>query len=255
MEIYVTQFVLFLLLMVRITSLIIVAPVMGHSAVPVQVKLAFGAFFSFVYYPLAAASAPALDLNVVGLVVIALKEAAVGLLIGFATGLIFAGVQSAGELIGFELGFSLATVFDPENGANNSIMAQFLYLFAAIVFLALNGYHFILQALQLSYQTVPVNGLVLSPAAGEKLIGLGGTVIAIAVKLAAPVIVTGFLVNIAMAVLTRVAPQMNVFIMSFPVKIAVVFILLMTAGPMLIAVFKKLLTGFELDVLELVRAL
>jgi len=255
MEIYATQLVLFLLLFARITSVIVVAPVVGHTAVPVQVKVALGLFFSFVLYPLAARTAPAVDVRLLALVVMALKEVVVGLVIGFATGIIFTGVQAAGELVGFELGFSIATVFDPENGQNSPVVGQFFYLAVSLVYLMLNGHHFALQALQLSYEAVPVNGLTISGVAAERMIALTGTVLLVALKLASPVIVAGFLVNLAMAVLTRVAPQMNVFVLSFPVKIAVVLVVLMTAGPMMIYVFKKLLAGFEANVLELVRAL
>lgn len=255
MDVYVTQLVLFLMLFARITSLIVVAPVVGHTAVPVQVKVALGLFFSFVFYPLAARTAPAVDVRLIPLAVMALKEVAVGLVIGFAAGIIFAGVRGAGELVGFELGFSIATIFDPENGQNNPIVGQFFYLATSLVFLALNGHHFVFQALQLSYEAVPVNGLQIGGMAAERLVTLTGTVLLVAVKLASPVIVAGFLVNLAMAVLTRVAPQMNVFVLSFPLKIAVVLVVLMTAGPMMIFVFKKLLAGFEDNVLELVRAL
>jgi flagellar biosynthetic protein FliR len=255
MEVYVTQFLLFILLFCRITALIAVAPVVGHTAVPVQVKVALGLFFSFAMYPVAAAGAPEVDIRLLGLVVMALKEVVVGLVIGFSAGLIFAGVRGAGELVGFELGFSIATIFDPENGQNSQVVGQFFYLVASLVFLALNGHHFVLQALELSYRAVPVNGLLITGAAGDKLVTLTGLALAIAVKLAAPVIVTGFLVNLALAILTRVAPQMNVFVLSFPVKIVAVFVVLMASGPMMVYVFKKLLAGFEDSVLELVRAL
>jgi flagellar biosynthesis protein FliR len=255
MEVYVTQLVLFLLLFARITSLIVVAPVVGHTAVPVQVKVGLGLFFSFVFYPLAARTAPEVDVRLLALVLMALKEVAVGLVIGFAAGVLFAGVQGAGELVGFELGFSIATIFDPENGQSNPLVGQFFYLAASLVFLMLNGHHFAIEALQLSYAAIPVNGLQISGMAADRMVALTGTVLLVAVKLASPVIVAGFLVNLAMAVLSRVAPQMNVFVLSFPVKIAVVLVVLMTAGPMMIYVFKKLLSGFEDNVLELVRAL
>jgi flagellar biosynthetic protein FliR len=195
------------------------------------------------------------DVRLLALVVMGLKEVVVGLVIGFATGIIFAGVRGAGELVGFELGFSIATVFDPENGQNNPIVGEFFYLATALVFLALNGHHYALQAIVLSYEAVPVNGLAITGVAADRIVALTGTVLLVSVKLASPVIVAGFLVNLAMAVLTRVAPQMNVFVLSFPVKIAVVLVVLMTSGPMMIYVFKKLLAGFEDNVLELVRAL
>jgi flagellar biosynthetic protein FliR len=255
MEIYVTQFVLFLLLFTRITSMIVTAPFYGHESVPVQVKVALGGFLAFVFYPLAAASAPVVDLQLLGIALLALKEAAVGLLMGFAVMVIFEGVRAAGELVGFDLGLSIATVFDPDNGLNNAVIGQLFYLVFMLVFFMVDGHHHVLQALQASYHVVPVGGLTLGAPMGEHLIALTGSVFAVAVKIAAPVIVASFLINVAMSVLARVAPQMNVFVISFPVKIGVGLIVLMAAAPMMVYVFRKLLAGFESDILDLVMAM
>lgn len=255
MDVPVAQFVLFLMLVVRITALAVTVPVIGHQAVPVQVKIALGMFFAFVLFPLVAAKAPALDIHLGALALMALTEAVVGAALGFVTGLVFLAVRGAGELVGFELGFSIATVFDPDFGGNNAVVGQLFYLVMALIFLSLNGMHFVVQALVLSYEVVPVGGMQLQPVFGEQLIALCGSTIAIAVKLAAPVIVAGFLMNLALAILTRVAPQMNVFVLSFPVKIIAVTVVLLTAAPMMVFVFKKLLAGFENSVLELVRML
>ena len=255
MEVYVTQFVLFLMLLARISSLIIIAPVFGHQSIPAVVKIALALFLSFVLYPLAVQKAPSMDLQLLSLVFVALKEVVVGLLLGFATGLIFEGVRVAGELMGFDLGFSMATVFDPETSQNNPILSEFLVMVMTLVFLLINGHHFVLQGLQVSYEVVPVGGFSMSAVLSQKLIALTGGIFIVGIQLAAPVMVTSFLVNIAMGILARVAPQINVFIVSLPVKIFVGFVVLMTVGPVMIYVFKKMLTGFESNVLELIRVM
>ena len=254
MELYVFQFVLFLMLFLRTTSLIAMAPVFGHVAVPVQVKVGLGAFMAFVLYPVLAARTPHLDLQLAPLVIMGVQEVLTGLFIGFAMGLIFSGVRAAGELIGFELGLSIATAFDPETGPNN-VIGAFLYLVAMLVFLLVNGHHVVLQALVLSYDAVPLNGLVFGGAAVDRLVRLTGLVFIVAVQCAAPVIVASFLVNVALAILARVAPAVNVFIVSFPVKIAVGMLVLMTSAPFLVFAFKKLLGGFQEQVLQFVRVL
>ncbi len=255
MEIYVTQFVLFLMLLARIASLMIVAPVFGSQSVPPVVKIALALFLSFVLYPLAAQKAPSMDLQLMSLVLVAMKEVVVGLLLGFATGLIFEGVRVAGELMGFDLGFSMATVFDPETSQNNPILSEFMVMLMTLVFLLVNGHHFVLQGLQVSYEVVPVGGFTMNGLLSQKLIALTAGIFAVGIQLAAPVMVSSFLVNIAMGVLARVSPQINVFIVSLPVKIFVGFVVLMTAGPVMIYVFKKMLTGFESNILELVRVM
>jgi len=255
MEYTIRQLVVFLLVFGRIGSLVVTAPVFGHQSVPVQVKVALGLFLSFVYFPLAAAGAPEIDVRLVALVFLAVKEIAVGVLLGFAAGLIFTGVGIAGELIGFDLGFSMSTAFDPETGVNNPVVGQFLQLVLMLVFLLLNGHHFVLQALKLSYEAVPIGALSVRAAVADRLVALTGMIFAVGLKLAAPVIVSSFLVTVALAVLTRVAPQFNVFMVNFPLKIGVGLIVLLTSAPMMVYVFKKLLAGFENNVLELVRVL
>lgn len=254
MEIYATQLVLFVMLFLRSSALIAVAPVLGHLSVPVQVKVALALVLAFVLYPVLAATAPAMDLHLVGLAILAIQEVATGLLIGFAMGLIFAGVRAAGEIIGFELGLSIATAFDPETGANN-ILGGFLYLIMLMVFLLINGHHFVLQALVLSYTAIPLGGFTVLGAVADTLIGLTMVVFMVALKCAAPIIVASFLVNLGLAILARVAPQVNVFMVSFPLKIGIGLVVLMTSAPLLVYVFKSLLTGFEEDILHLIRVM
>jgi len=254
MELYVSQLVLSLLLFLRCTAIISLAPVLGHVSVPVQVKAALGVFMALVLYAPVAAQHPVVDLRLAGLAVLAVQEVLTGLVIGFAMGLIFAGVRAAGELIGFDLGLSIATMFDPETGVNN-VIGEFLYLVMALVFMLLNGHHFVFHAMVLSYQTIPVSGLSLQGAAMEQLVTMSGLLFLVALKCAAPVVVASFLVNVALAILSRVAPQVNVFLMSFPLKIGIGLIVLMTAAPFLLQAFKHLLAGFEEDVVQLIRVL
>ena len=255
MDIYVSQFVVFLLLFVRITSLVVTAPVLGYEAVPVQVKVSLGLFLALVFYPLVSIHSPQIDTRLLPLVIVALKEVSVGLLLGFALSLIFAGARFAGDIIGLGMGFSLASVLDPESGQSTPLIGEFLYIVSMLLFLLLNGHHFVIEALQLSYAVVPIGGLSLNMLLAEGVIKLTGFVFIIAVKLAAPIVVALFLVDVGLGVLARVVPQMNVFIVSFPLKIAVGLAMLMTTGPMMIYVFKKLLLGFENDVLAIVKAL
>jgi flagellar biosynthesis protein FliR len=254
MEVYVLQFVLFALLFLRCASLIVVAPLFGHTNVPAQTKVGLSAFLAFVLYPLIAARGVHVDLQLAGMAVIAFKEVMTGLAIGFAAGLIFASTQVAGEMIGFDLGLSLATAFDPETGANN-IIGTFLYLIMVLVFLMLNGPQMILQALVLSYEVVPIGGFSITGATADQLLRMAGFIFASGVKFAAPIIVASFLLNLALAVLARVSPQVNVLFVSFPIKIGIGILVLIAAAPILVHAFKQLLMSFEEELLVFVRTL
>jgi flagellar biosynthetic protein FliR len=255
MEIYVSQFVLYLLIFVRVVTLVAVAPVLSHQAVPPQVKIAIGLFLALVVYPMVSAMHPVIDLQLGAIVLAVLKEAAVGLTIGFVAGFILLGAIVAGDMISLDLGLSLATVLDPESGAQNTVLSQFLQIVFTLVFLLLNGHHFVLQALRMSFDVVGIGQFSVAAGFMDRLVAISGTVFIVGVKLAAPLIVASFIVNVALAVLARVTPQINVFILNFQVKIGLGFLLLMTAAPMMVYVFKGLLAGFEADMIELVKVL
>jgi flagellar biosynthesis protein FliR len=254
MEFYAIQLVLFVMIFLRCVTLIALAPVLGHLSIPLQVKAALGMFMSFVLYPLMAARHPEVDLHLFALTLMAMQEVLTGLFIGFAMGLVFAGVRAAGELIGFDLGLSIATAFDPETGSNN-IVGAFLYLVMLLVFILINGHHFVLQALVLSYDSIPIGGFTLSGPVADQLLAMSGIIFIVGLKCAAPIIVASFLMNVALAILARVAPQVNVFMVSFPVKIGVGLLVLMSAAPLIIFAFKHLLTGFEEDIVQLIRVM
>lgn len=255
MEIAVSQFVLFFLIFLRVTALVVVAPIVGHQAVPVQVKVALGIFVALVLYPVVAISNPPVDLSFGSFVVAGAKEVATGLLIGFASGMVIQGAVVAGELISFDLGLSMASVLDPESGMQNTLMSEFLQLVMVMVFLLVNGHHFVLQTLRFSYEAAPIGGIALSQPLADRLLSIAGMTLVIGVKIAAPVIVASFLVNVALAVLTRVAPQINVFMLNFQLKIGIGYFILLASAPMMVFVFKKLLNGFEENMLELVKVL
>lgn len=255
MELFVSQWTLFLLLVARITAMIVVAPVIGHQIVPVPMKVALGLFGSLVMFPLASANAGSVNVQFVDFLLKALREVAVGLLLGFSAGLVFAGIRFAGELVSFDMGFSLANVLDPETGFQTPVVGEFFVLFAMTVFLLLDGHHAVLQALQLSYQVVPVGAWSLNELYAQKLIAVVGMIFIVAVKFAAPIIVSLFLTNVALAILSRIMPQMNIFTVSFPLKIGIGLLVLTVATPVFFKVLKITLQQFESNVLDLLRSL
>ena len=253
LEVYVGQFGLFLMIFTRVASVIVIAPIVGHQAVPIQIKVGLGLFISFILFPLLSHTMPVLDLQLGVLVLVALKEIALGVLIGYVLGLLFAGIRYGGELISFSMGISIANVFDPESSQNTPVVGEFLYLTTLLLFLVLNGHHFMLEALQASYAIVPIGAFVFSESLVAMLIKLTALVFIVGVKIAAPVLVACFLVNFGLSILARVMPQANIFMLAFPITIGVGLLVLFSSIPMLIVVFKKLLTSFETNVIELLK--
>lgn len=255
MEIYVEQFLLFFVIFARITALIAVAPIFGHQSIPVQVKAGLGTLLSFILYPMISQQAPVIDLELIPFFILIIREVLVGALLGFGLGILFSGIQYAGELISFNIGLSVATMFSADENQQTPIIGEFMSLFAILIFLLLNGHHFVLEALRLTYGTVPIGTFAFSQPLAERFITFGSMMFIVAVKIAAPVMVAEFLTNVGLSIMARVMPQMNVFIVSFPLSIGVGLIVLLSSAPFMLFIFKKLLLGFEDNVVELVKVL
>jgi flagellar biosynthetic protein FliR len=129
-------------------------------------------------------------------------------------------------LIGFQMGFSMVNVVDPDSGVSESVTAHFLYMIALMTFLSINGHLYLLQALSLSFKFIPPGGMVITPHMYKGILSFSGQIFVLAIKIAAPVMIAIFLVDLALALISRAAPQMNVLIVGFPIKIAVGFMFL-----------------------------
>ncbi len=255
MDIHVEQFLLFVLVFIRATSLFVSAPVFGHNAIPMQAKIGLGLFLSFVLFNAAKAPAGLLGASLPGLTLLALKEVLTGASIGFAMQVIFSGVRFAGELISFDMGFSMSTIFDPENGTSFPVISEILYLFLLMIFLLVNGHHFVLEAVYYSYSVVPIGEWSVTEATMLSVASLTGKIFAVAVKLSAPLLVSLFLANVTLGILNKVMPQMNIFSVMFSLKISIGFIVMIATIPVIIFVFKKLLTSFQANVIELIKVM
>ncbi len=253
MELYVDQFVLFLMIFLRVSSLLVTSPMFGHSAVPVQIKAALGFFLAFVLFSFNMNHGAAIQLKLWGIVVVALKEILTGASIGFAIGIIFAGVRYAGDIIGVDMGFSMAMMYDPENNASFPVLGEMLYIYLLMIFILMNGHHFILEALQTSYEFIPIGQWNMGQKAITLLIALTGQIFVVGVKIAAPLMVSLFLANVSLGILNKAMPQMNIFGVIFSLKIGIGMIVLVATVPILAFVFKKILSVFESSIIELIR--
>jgi flagellar biosynthetic protein FliR len=173
-----------------------------------------------------------------------LREVLVGLLIGFAAALFFAAVQTAGAFIDLQMGFAMANVFDPATGANSPIMGQFKHIVLTLVFLSMNGHHFLLRALMDSYQWVPLSNRLFREMYDG---GVSGFLVRtftetfmIALQVAAPLVVAMFLTDVGLGFLARTAPQYNVFIIGIPLKILLGLVMLLMLLPSLSGLFEQL---------------
>lgn len=147
------------------------------------------------------------------------------LILGFTMGMVvrftFAGIQSGGELLAMQMGFSMASVADPSTGGQQTILGYLLYTVAMLAFLSLSGHLFLFKSLADTFKYIPPGGLVLTPFFVSEILNLSATIFIFALKVAGPLIAVLFLIELALALMAKAAPQMNLLIIGFPLKIGV----------------------------------
>jgi len=175
-----------------------------------------------------------------------------GVALGFAVLLLFVGIQFAGQLVGLQMGFGIVNVIDPQSSNQVSIIGQYLNILAVLILLTTNGHHMILKGLVSSFDVVPLGGVELKASVAAKMIVLTSQAFIVAVKIAAPILLSLFLVSVALGILARTVPQMNVFIVGFPVQIAVGLTALIVALPMFFVLLGRLMGSLERDLFVLI---
>lgn len=231
----------FLLVLARIGGLLFGAPVLGHLLVPVRVRAGLALVLAVALAPVVPAlTAPPTTLwTLAGALAV---ETVIGVVIGLAAQFIFAGVQLGGQVAGMQMGFGLDNLIDPQSNAEITVVAQWQQLLALLVFLALDIHHLLVGALVESLQRTPPGTLVVGGLGLRRVVALSGDLFAIGVRVAAPVMIALLLTNAALGILARTIPQLNVFVVGFPVTVGVGLVVL---GGSLPFTFRFLAARFE----------
>jgi len=217
----------------RILGFIAIAPPFGNNGVPVQVKIALGVFLALIV-------APAIDpirdvdmLSITGIMVV-LQQFIIGLAMGFMVRIIFAGVEMAGEVIGLTMGLGFATFFDPQTRGRSSAISQFLVIITTLLFLAMNIHLVLFEAVITSFKTIPISTSLTMGFSVLKLAIWGEEIFKIGLLISLPIVAALLITNIALGILTRAAPQLNIFGIGFPITIGVGFLMLSVILPYLL---------------------
>lgn len=237
------------LIFLRIATALSVMPVFGYRGVSVTIKAGLAVFISFLLLPgVAFPSAwQGADTGLLTLIALALPEIVTGLLVGMVTQFIFYGVQLSGQYLGIQIGFGIVSVVDPQTEDQISIIAQLQFLFAMLIFLVFNGHHFLLSGLQKTFQIVPIGGAKFPSELVVVFVKMMGDLFVAGIKIAAPVMAALFLSEVAMGIVARTVPQMNVFIVGFPLKIGVGLLALALSWPMFVYILNLLWKNFQDD--------
>ncbi len=239
LDVSVAQFQIFLLVFVRTIGVLATAPIFGHRAVISQTKAGFAFVLAIALFPVVPITIE-VSTHLIPYVFVVVKELVMGLMFGYVARLVFVAVQFAGEMIGIDIGFGVVNVIDPMSEEQISIIGTFKNLIALVTFLLIDGHHIVIQALAQSFSMVPLGGIQLTEMLAKGLISMTAGVFVMAIKLAAPVIVALFLTSLALGIMARTVPQMNVFVVGFPLKIGVGMGMLAFSLPLFQTVLIKL---------------
>lgn len=230
----------FLLVLFRVAGVLMLAPVFGSQTVPAAAKVLLSLVIALLFFPLVKGQGARVPMDPVLLTMAVAWELGFGLLIGFASMLLFQAVQFGGHLIDQELGLQNANLLDPVLNEQISIMGQFKVLLATLVWLLVNGHHLLLSAVGESFRSVPLMGMRWSDGVALHVSDtMMRDVFRMGVEIAAPALVTLFLITIAMAFMARTAPEMNVFALSFTLRLAVGFVVIAIGVGVFVAGFEN----------------
>jgi flagellar biosynthetic protein FliR len=249
------QLQMFFLVFLRTGAFLMALPLIDSPSVPILYRMGLTFVVSLLLFPILHLGPLPVLADAFSLAVAAAGEILLGMLAGMSIRLVFEGVQLAGQLMGYQMGMAIAEVIDPATQEQVALLAQFISLMAAMIFLIINGHHAFIRTLVESYALVPPLGFHVNGPVLEGLVRLTAEMFIIGLKTGAPVIVALVMGTVAFGLVARAVPQMNIFIVSMPLSIAVGLIFLGLSLPHMGAYIGDLLGGVPRHAVGLLQAM
>jgi flagellar biosynthetic protein FliR len=231
-----------MLLFARVGGIFTTAPVLGSSRVPIPVKAGLAFLLAAVLLPVTTTSPAAAPESLLPFAGVIIKELTVGLTIGFVANMLVSTLQMAGELADLQAGFGFASLVDPTFGGRSSIMSHFQGLLAWVIFLGINGHHMLMSAVAASVRAVPLGLAGLGPSGAHSVVELSAHLFPIVLQVAAPVTGAVLLADIALGMIARTMPQMNILVLGFPMKMALALVTIVLALPLYPSIGRHVMT-------------
>ncbi len=244
---------LFLLIFARIIALLSVAPLLSSGAIPIVARFALSLFTAVIVFPWILEQGYPIPANALGYLFLMVGEILIGLVIGFTLTVIYTAFLVAGQYFSFQMGFGASQVYDPMAQVQIPLMGQFLNLIAMFVFLITGGFRkvFMVGILR-SFQVMTAVDII---GSRERFITLIlqslSNLFQQALIIAFPILGTLLLISVAMGLLAKAAPQMNLLMLGFPLKIGVAFLMIMITLPLLMEAFSRVIDASFLEIMHL----
>lgn len=248
----INQLPLFTIVLFRTASVLFFSPIYNQTSIPLLAKIGLALVLTFAIFPTISSTQLTLPDNLTAFILLIFKEIAIGFLIGYVATLAFGAFIMAGELISTDMGLSMAEMVDPLFGDRVSPISQIFQLTAFILFLSINGHHWLINALVLSYKTVPITGFIETSFTISKVVQMFSGLFVSAIKISAPLMIIMGLVVVISGFMAKSMPQLNIFLIIFPMKILVGFLLLIILFPFITRSMEYLLALLRKDIFSLV---
>lgn len=245
----------FILIFVRGSAFLAAGPLFFFPNVPRLFKALISFVLAVVLFPVVPGPETDFPWGLLGYGLAAAEEACVGLVLGFTASMVFQSLTMAGQIMDIQMGFFMANLFDPAMGHQATISSRFLYLLGMVLFFTLDGHHLLIAGLAKSYQLVPLAGAQLNGGTTLAVVKIFARMVALAIQISAPVVAVVLIIDVCLGLLGRTAPEMNIFMLGFPVKIALGILTLSVMVPLLGVVFRAMVRMMEQDLYTVIRGL
>lgn len=241
----------FLLVLARITAFVATAPLLSNRGIPALSKIGLSLGLAIVLTPFAG-NPPLLEVDTMVFIMLLIGETLMGLTLGVIANMIFTGIMIAGQMMDVSIGFAMSNLFDPTSQVQSTLIGRFLNIVALMMLLAMDGHHSLILALGASFDLVPAAGIEMQILPFEYIVKIFSGMFLLAFKIAAPVLAVIFVSEISLGLVARTVPQLNVFILGFPLKIGVGVLVLAITMPIMALVFGNIISQMEKDLITII---
>ncbi|OGP15063.1 MAG: flagellar biosynthetic protein FliR [Deltaproteobacteria bacterium GWA2_54_12] len=237
----------FIFVLARTGSILMTAPIFSAFNIPMQVKLGLILLLALLLTPLAPVVAAPQTFT--GIIMGLAGELMIGAAVGLAIKFVFTGIEYAGQVASFQMGIGMASAYDPINSAQVTVLGKLMSILTLLIFLTVNGHLMVIMALEKSFEVIPPYGFTLSGTLMDSLIIFSREIFILGLKFSAPVVAILIFVNLAMGIMARTVPQLNMFAIGFAVTISVGFVMILISMPVFedaaISVFDRMWQGVD----------
>lgn len=245
---------LIFIIFVRLTGFFVINPVYGRKSVPTMAKVALAFLIALIILPVIDIDI-GIPFKLFPYTFLIIKEFFVGFVISFCAFIMFSSIYVAGQIIDMKVGFGLVNILDPQINIQVPIMGNFQYILTLLVFLTINGHHHMLSAVIKSYDILPIGKAVITDPFFNNVIKIFSNMFVIAFKISLPIIGAILLTDIALALISRTIPQMNIFIVGIPIKIAVGIFIIVFYIPMYLIILDVMFNGIYNDIFTFLKVM